>query len=56
MSKLESRLADLERREPAELQKVVIIGEGETPPADADMVIELCSPKVDANGRALAGE
>jgi len=56
MSKPERRLADLERRQPVEPQKVVIIGEDENTPVDADMVIVLCSPELDSSGRANQDE
>jgi hypothetical protein len=56
MKQIERRVGDLEKRpgmHGPNLENVVIINEGETPPADATFVIELCSPKLDANGRAM---
>ena len=56
MNQFEKRLRALEPRQPGKLERVAIIGEGEEAPPDADQVIVLCSPKMDGNGRALAGE
>ena len=53
MRDFSKRITALESQVPSAPRKVVIIDEGETPPADADFVIELVAQPTDANGRAV---